>query len=104
MAQPISGLESSITGLAKPVTVSSISSTKMGLDVVTNSNDDIVIIDESVAGTTYFGWASPGSSTASAVWKIMKMVESAGVTSTTRADGDMEYNNIWDDRASLTYS
>ncbi len=38
------------------------------------------------------------------VWQIFKMVEAAGVTTITWADGDTAFNNIWDNRASLTYS
>lgn len=61
-------------------------------------------IDASVAGTTYIGKAGIGSATSSALWSIKKIVESASVTTITWADGDDLFNNVWDDRASLSYS
>lgn len=70
----------------------------------TFTNEVMVKIDENVAGTTYIGKAPIGSSTASAVWQIQKMVESANVTTVTWADGNSVFDNIWDNRASLSYS
>ena len=64
----------------------------------------IINIDSSVAGTTYYGWAAAGSSDASAVWKIWKMTDSAGIVTLRKADGDDLFNNIWNNRASLTFS
>lgn len=61
-------------------------------------------IDESVAGTTYIGKAPVGKATSAATWQIMKMVESSGLTTITWADGNSVFDNIWDNRASLTYS
>lgn len=67
------------------------------------TNETAIILDEAVAGTTYVGKAPVGSAASDAVWQIMKMVESAGVTTITWADGDTVFNNVWNDRASLTY-
>ena len=64
----------------------------------------VVKIDEAVAGTTYFGFSKTSSNTALAVWSIKRMVEAAGVTTITRADGNGQYDNVWDNRASLSYS
>jgi len=60
-------------------------------------------VDEASASVTYQGWATIGSSTASAVWRIRKISKSGNVTSITWADSDSSFNNIWDNRASLTY-
>lgn len=64
----------------------------------------VVKIDESVAGTTYFGFSKTSSNTALAVWQIKKMVEAAGVTTITRAGGTLAYDKVWDNRAALSYS
>lgn len=73
--------------------------------IETESTPGIVVkVDEAVAGTTYFGFSKTSSNTALAVWQIKKMVESAGVTTITRAGGTLAYDKIWDDRASLSYS
>lgn len=60
-------------------------------------------IDEVSATVTYIGKAATGSATSSGVWQIQKIDESSG-TVITWADGDANFNNVWDDRASLTYS
>jgi hypothetical protein len=62
------------------------------------------IIDEVDADTTYIGLTKPGTAESSALWRIMKIVVVGTVTSIKMADGDDLFNNIWDNRASLTYS
>ena len=58
--------------------------------------------------TTYMGYCGLGSSaaTSSAIWKIKRIVEdtSTGSISITYADGNRAYDNVWADRASLSYS
>lgn len=61
-------------------------------------------IDEADASTTYVGWAEPASATSGAVWKVQKIAVSGTATSITWADGNTLYDNIWDNRASLSYS
>jgi hypothetical protein len=60
-------------------------------------------LDEASASVTYIGKAKIGSASASALWQIQKMSVSGNVTSITWADSDSLFNNIWDDRAGLTY-
>lgn len=53
----------------------------------------------------YIGFAKPGTSTSSASWQIKKMVYSGtNVISILFADGDLNFDNVWDNRASLSYS
>ena len=58
--------------------------------------------DYTTANVTYIGEAVVGASTAAAVWRIKKMNETTGV-SITFADSDSNFDNVWDNRASLTY-
>jgi len=53
----------------------------------------------------YVGEAATGSSTAAAVWKIYRITNS-GTASIRKhwADGNDLFDNVWDDRASLTYT
>lgn len=53
---------------------------------------------------TYAGYALPGSSPALAVWKIQKITETATTKLIEYADGNENMDNIWNDRASLTYA
>ncbi|MEN6532163.1 MAG: hypothetical protein ABFD89_00775 [Bryobacteraceae bacterium] len=54
----------------------------------------------------YMGWAKPGASTDDAVWSVVKHTYDASnrLTATEFADGDDSLDNVWDDRATLTYS
>ena len=93
-------------------------STKRGLDVnvidltIDKSNDSIATesyeqstrIDEASSTVTYFGFALVGSSEASSVWKIKRLLISGSITKLEYADGNTNYDNNWSNRASLTYS
>lgn len=53
----------------------------------------------------YMGRAVVGSLTSDAVWQIEKYVYDATphLIAKQWADGDSNYDNVWDNRASLTY-
>ena len=59
-------------------------------------------IDTTNNPTFYFGDAPMGATTSQAVWRIYRITVS-GVVSIKWADGDSEFNNVWDDRTTLTY-
>lgn len=59
-------------------------------------------LDESASPVTYIGEAVPGSSAASAVWRIKKIDETSGLV-ITWADGSADFDQIWNDRSSLIY-
>lgn len=59
--------------------------------------------DSSADPILYLGLAVPGSSTASAVWRITRIDVSSGVIF-QYADGNDSFDNVWDNRASLSYS
>ena len=53
----------------------------------------------------YTGKALPGSSKASALWQIKKYLYSgSNLTDIQYADGNNNYDNIWNDRTTYTYS
>lgn len=62
----------------------------------------ITYIDEASATVTYVGKALPGSLTSASVWQIQKIDTTTG-TVITFADGDGEFDNEWDNRATLVY-
>lgn len=55
-----------------------------------------------VGDMQYIGEAEVGSLDASAVWRIIRIEQSAGEIK--YADGDSNFDNVWDDHASLTYA
>lgn len=62
-----------------------------------------VRIDDTADPTIYIGKAPIGSTTASAVWQIAKLDTSSGLIKTW-ADASSSFNQIWDNRSSLTYN
>lgn len=59
----------------------------------------------STAGVTYVGKSTTGTATSSPSWQIMKMDETGTPVTliTTWADGNDLFDNVWDNRTSLTY-
>ena len=54
--------------------------------------------------TTYYGYAlSLGADPTAAIWKIRREVTTSTVTAASYADGNGNYDNVWNNRASLTY-
>lgn len=56
------------------------------------------------ANVIYIGNAAIASSAASAVWQIKKLDTSTLALDKTWADGNDDFDNVWNNRASLTYS
>lgn len=54
---------------------------------------------------TYVGDADPGASEAGAVWRIQRLDSTVADDLTILwADGNSQFDNIWDNRAGLSYS
>jgi hypothetical protein len=54
---------------------------------------------------TFVGLALPGTATASATWKIMKLTYSgSNLVQVLWADGKTQFDNVWDNHAGLSYS
>ena len=65
------------------------------------------IIDTSSPTTQYRGWCKAGlvASIGSAVWRIQRAALSGGApTQIDWADGNLLFDNVWNNRASLSYS
>lgn len=63
-------------------------------------------IDYASATTIYIGFAAPGSATSDEAWQIRRQtLDSSGrTTAIDFANGTLEYNQVWDNRATLSYS
>jgi hypothetical protein len=74
-----------------------------------NKEGSHVIIYDANDNPLYEGWAiRTGADTSQAVWKMVKYIWVAGTSEQTMveeawADGNHLYDNIWDNRAALTY-
>jgi hypothetical protein len=60
-------------------------------------------IDESVVGTTYFGFAPINTLNSEDKWQIKRLTEGSGLIAMHWADGNAEFDNIWDNRTGLVY-
>lgn len=64
-------------------------------------------VDKASTTVTYLGWAEPGTATSAAEWRVKRITESSegsGDYAMEFADGDSDFDNVWDDRASLSYA
>lgn len=62
------------------------------------------LVDESNSNVVYKGFANPGALTSQAVWAIQKITNNAGILSYQWADGNKNFDNIWNNRKILPYS
>lgn len=60
--------------------------------------------DDVGSGVSYLGQALPGTSTASALWRVKKIVATGPDVVITFADGNSNFDNIWANRLGLAYS
>ena len=59
-------------------------------------------LDQNTATIAYVGDAAIASSTAAPVWRIKRLDTTSGII-IQWADGNQHFDNVWDNRASLTY-
>lgn len=64
----------------------------------------ITNVDESDSTYSYVGEANFNSLESNPVWRIKRIENGATSTKIRWADGNTDFDNIWDNRASLTYS
>lgn len=60
-------------------------------------------VDDASTTITYVGEAPLNSLESSAVWRIKKLETIGTVFKVTWANGSQAFNNVWDDRLTLTY-
>jgi len=81
------------TGSAtNPVPVTSLFGS---IEVAVNSGD---------ATITYIGYAAAGTATSAASWRIAEINVTGTATEIQFADGNTNFDNIWDNREALVYS
>lgn len=62
-------------------------------------------VDEVSTSLMYVGIAEVGAATSASTWRIFRVSSTAGVSPVVEwADGNSNFDNIFDNRASLTYS
>ncbi len=61
-------------------------------------------LDEADDTTTYVGKALPGAASDAASWEITRLTTTGGELVVEYADGNANFDNVWDDRADLDYA
>ena len=62
------------------------------------------LLDDTISGTIYVGEAIPNSTESNAVWRIQKIVlDSSGNVDSVRFASGGTFNQIWNDRTTLSY-
>jgi len=66
----------------------------------------ITIVDngDTTTDIVYVGLALPTTATSAASWQIQEVDKTTDVITVKYADGNTNFDNIWDDRDSLSYS
>jgi len=77
--------------------------TNTSLDIETQEYTSRIAPKSDNANISYVGKAIIGTNTGSALWQIQEINETVG-TIILWADGDSTFDNIWDNRESLTYT
>lgn len=76
----------------------------MGVSIYHKNNSNLdVRYDEVDANTAYLGQAAIDSNIAEPVWQIKRLDFTTGVV-VQWADGDDRFDNVWNDRATITYT
>ena len=67
--------------------------------------EDNILID-TAGDYKYIGFSTPGTATSAASWKIKRVdqTDSGGDVPILFASGTADYNKVWDDRATYTYT
>ena len=72
---------------------------------IQGSNDEVATrIDDVGGGVSYVGRAKPGTATSDPKWQIRRVTITAPDSVVEWADGNNDYDNVWDDRLALSYS
>ena len=73
-----------------------------GIGFLASVFEDVTFREVLDSGFTYIGTAVPGSVTGDAVWKIIRITDADNTV--LFADGDADFDNIFDDVLILSYS
>lgn len=79
---------------------------EIGVQGPANEDDmafDLEIDETSTPNAVYIGQADPGTSVATAGWRIKQILESGG-THINWANGNSGFNKVWNDRLTYTYA
>ena len=72
--------------------------------IINPKEAEITLLIDEQGTTTYLGRAKRGTATSDAAWQIRRITFNGTTNTFQYANGSNRYNQIWDNRTSLTYS
>jgi len=72
--------------------------------VTIDAEPEALRVDNNGANLSYFGYADLGTADTDPLWRIKRVTVSSNITKVEYADGNRDFDNVWDDRGSLTYA
>ncbi len=106
----LSILDAINSGSSNGATESTLQDVKDCLSIIDGNTQDVnrstkfLRSDCVGSGVTYVGYAEPGTTDIDSVWAIVRYTETGCDAVAEWADGNNDYDNVWDDRLTLTYS
>jgi predicted ribonuclease YlaK len=89
---------------AVDVSIADVTISAVDDSIETRSMAMKTLVDESSATLTYVGEAATGTTLSAALWRIKRITVSGTITTIEWANGNGSFANIWNNRASLSYS
>lgn len=74
------------------------------MQIIPKEKERTILVDAASSSTTYVGIGKLGSDESQAVWQIFRINTASNVTKVQFADSNENFDNVWADRASLTYA
>ena len=93
--------QTSMQDLQREVYNKLLDSSTTPIPVVSSSLVEQLLLDKASDTVTYVGVAARGTATSAAAWKIFKLDTTSGLSKKWASGA---YDQVWDNRASLTYS
>lgn len=88
---------------ATETTLNAIDTNLTEINSVITPKATLLAVDSGDSTIKYIGKAYPGSLTSAEAWMIQRMTKTTDLV-LEFADGDSNFDNVWDDRESLSYS
>ena len=86
------------------VNVANVTINSDGDSIETRAQAMKTAIDEASSTITYVGEAACGTPVSAAAWRIKRITQSGSVMLIEWANGSSNFNQIWNNRAALTYT
>lgn len=100
----VEGITFDTSALATELTLNGIDTQITEIKAEITPKATLLEVDSGDSTIKYIGKGQPGSATSAAAWQIQRMTKSATGLVIEFADGNDDFDNVWNNRESLSYS